>query len=289
MLKKTASIFLLILMIPALFSCTKSEKKPDRLPPVTTVGLPEKEKVTASFESDGFVINVYESYSEIAEYKGSDAVVTVPEAFMGQPVKSIGEYAFFENETLTKITLPDSVLVIGKSAFQDCTSLTEALLGQNVELVCQAAFRDSALEKINLPDSIAEIDRYAFYRTRITELKLPSSLSSVQKYAFYGCERLTKLELCPRLKRIAEYAFSSCVSLTEVIITERVEMISDYAFSECVSLAKIFIPKNTAFGENPFHGSTALTIYAPSGSKASNIAKKNGYSFKECSSVSKMP
>ena len=289
MSKKIISIILSLICITGLVSCTKPEKKESELPPVVTVGLPENEKITTNYESDGFVVNLYESYAEIAGYKGKDAEVTVPDAFMGLDVKSVAEYAFFENETLTKITLPDSLIVIGKSAFQDCASLTEVVLGSRLEVISQSAFRDSALEKINLPDSVAAIERYAFYRTRITELKLPSNLSDVSKYAFYGCDRLASVEFCPRTERIGEYAFASCASLTSVVIPDRTVMISDYSFSGCTSLAKIFVPKNTAIGENPFHGCDKLTVYSPSGSKASDAAKRYGYSFEACASANKMP
>ena len=289
MSKKIISIFLALICLIGLVSCGGDEETVKPLPPVSTTGLPENEKLTTSYEADGFVVKLYTSYAEIAEYKGKEAVVTVPDAFMGIPVKLIGEYAFFENETLTKVTLPDSLLVIGKSAFQGCSALTEVVLGNNLELISQAAFRDSSLEKINLPDSVAEIERYAFYRTRIAEIKLPSNLSSVSKYAFYGCEQLTKVEFCPRIERVAEYAFSGCTALQKVVITDGVKMLSDYSFADCTSLGAIFVPKSTALGENSFLGCSVLTIYSPSGSKASEAAKKYGYSSQTCPSADKMP
>lgn len=290
MSKKIISIILSIICLIGLVSCGEEKKKEETtLPPVSTTGLPEKEKLTSSYETDGFVVNVYESYSEIVEYKGDETTLTVPDAFMGIPVKSIGEYAFFENETLTSVTLPDSLLVIGGSAFQSCTALTEVVLGSRVEMISQAAFRDSALEEINLPDSVAEIGRYAFYRTRLIEVKLPANLSSVSKYAFYGCEMLTKVEFCQRIERVAEYAFSGCTSLQRVVITDRVKMISDYSFSECPSLSAVFVPKATALGENCFLACPKLTIYSPSDSKASEAAKNYGYSFQTCPSANKMP
>ncbi len=289
MSKKIISILLALICVFGLASCFGGEKEEKPLPPVVTIGLPEKEELTTSYEDGDFVINIYETYSEIVSYKGKDTEVTVPEAFMGLAVKLIGEYAFFENGTVTKVTLPDSVIVIGKSAFECCTALKEIILGNSVEVISQAAFRDSALEKIDLPDSVAEINRYAFYRTRLTEVKLPSSISSVEKYVFYGCERLTKIEFCRRLERISEYAFASCTSLAEIVIPNGIEMLGDYSFSSCTSLEKIFIPKNTMIGENVFHGSNKLTVYSPSGSKAEAAAKRYGFSFKKCASAGKMP
>ncbi len=289
MSKRFISILLTLICLISLISCSEKEKKPDELPPVVTEGIPEHEKVTSEFESGGFLIKVYESYSEIAEYKGKDAVVTVPDAFMGMPVKVIGEYAFYESETLTKVILPDSVIVIGKGAFQECKKLTEAVLGNKVEVISHGAFRDSSLEKINVPDSVATLERYAFYRTHITEIVLPANLSAVGKYAFYGCEKLTSVTLCPRLSNIAEYAFSACTSLKKIVITDRVERLGDYCFSGCSSLDKIFIPKNTVIGENVFLDCESVTLYAPSKSNAESAAKKYGYSFKECASANKMP
>ncbi|MBQ8255207.1 MAG: leucine-rich repeat domain-containing protein [Clostridia bacterium] len=289
MAKKIITILLSLVCIAGLVSCTEPEKEKEELPPVTTVGLPENEKVTANYENDGFVINVYETYSEIVEYKGKEAEVTVPDAFMGMPVRSVGEYAFFGNEVLTKITLPDSLISIGKSAFQDCTSLVEAVLGSRLEMISQAAFRDSALEKINIPDSVATIERYAFYRTRLTEIKLPTSVSTVAKYSFYGCSRLTKITFSPRVEKIGEYAFSDCDSLVSVVITDGIELLGDYCFSECAALEKVFVPKNTGVGENVFYACERLTLYSPKGSKAADGAKKYGYSVKECASAGKMP
>lgn len=289
MSKKIISILLSLICMIGLASCSEPKKEEKPLPPVSTVGLPENEDLTTNYESDGFVVNIYKTYSEIVEYKGKDALVTVPDAFMGMSVKSISEYAFFGNETMTKIVLPDSLIVIGKSAFQDCTSLTEAVVGNNLEVISQAAFRDSALEKINIPDSVAVIERYAFYRTRLSEIKLPSSLSSVAKYAFYGCERLTRIEFSQRVENIGEYAFSDCDSLTEAVITEGIELLGDYCFSECASLNRVFVPKNTGLGENVFSGCENLTVYSPKNSKAEATAKKYGYSFKECASANKMP
>ncbi len=276
----------LILSAAALFSCG-GEKK-ESLPPVTTVGLPEDEYIDTSLESEGFKVNIYQTYVEIVEYVGKESAVTVPDSFMGIPVKLIGQYAFFGNETAEKVTLPDSVLVIGHGAFQECKRLKEIDVGSSLEVVSQAAFRDSALEKISLPDTVVTLDRYSFYRTDITEIKLPSGVSVIGKYAFFGCEKLKSVTLCPRLERISEYAFGSCTSLEKLVITDRVESIGDYALTDCTALSSVFVPKGSAVGENVFLGCEGVTVYTPKGSKAYKAADNYGYSVKECASADKM-
>ena len=61
---------------------------------------------------------------EIAKYKGSENELTIPNEIDNKCVTSIGDSAFFYCNSLTSITIPDSVTSIGSEAFADCESLT---------------------------------------------------------------------------------------------------------------------------------------------------------------------
>jgi len=50
--------------------------------------------------------------------------IEIPESFMGLPVTRISEYAFKNFNVLETITIPNSILEIGKNAFLGCDSLT---------------------------------------------------------------------------------------------------------------------------------------------------------------------
>lgn len=262
--------------------------KGDELPPVTTVGIPEGETVALTLKNGGFTINVYSTYAEIVTYEGDGSDITVPDAFMGIPVKVIGAYAFYKNEKIEKVTLPSGLIVIGESAFQECPALKEIITGGHLERIEQNAFRDSALEKIDLPDTVVTIERYSFYNTSLTSFTVPEGVSSVGKYAFSGCRRLEAVTLCKRLSRISEYAFYNCVSLKDIVITDNVEYIGDYAFRGCTSLERIFVPKNTSLGENVFLSCPSVTVFTPKGSKAQAAADKNGHKYKNCPSAEEM-
>ena len=60
---------------------------------------------------------------------------TIPDA-----VTSIGNYAFYNCDSLTSIEIPDSVTSIGNSAFFDCSSLTSVVIGDSVTSIGEYAF-----------------------------------------------------------------------------------------------------------------------------------------------------
>lgn len=126
----------------------------------------------------------------ITNYKGNGAEVKVPEKIGKSIVSEIGGGAFagsgglcggivvthasYEQEKvhreITKLTLPDSVNVIGIGAFADMLSLTE----------------------INIPEGAAEIGAAAFYNCiALRRLFIPKTVKHIDKFAFNHCDRLT--------------------------------------------------------------------------------------------------
>ena len=53
----------------------------------------------------------------ITGYTGSGGAVTIPSTINGLPVRNIGAAAFIRKPSLTSITIPNSVTIIGNGAF----------------------------------------------------------------------------------------------------------------------------------------------------------------------------
>lgn len=70
-----------------------------------------------------FAYNADKTGITITKYTGSAATVVVPDTIRDLPVTQIGARPFENNTTLSAITLPDTVEVIGYRAFAGCTSL----------------------------------------------------------------------------------------------------------------------------------------------------------------------
>ncbi len=203
--------------------------------------------VEANTTQTGIQYEVYQDFScsiddegmaKITGYKGEGGDVSIPSTLGGYPVTSIGMYAFRKCETITSITIPDSVTVIDYGAFSNCTGMTN----------------------ITIPDSVTMIDEYAFFCCKgLKSINIPKSVTSIGNSAFCGCENLTNLTIPDSVTSLGYCAFGDCKELQSVTIPDSVTCIRNYTFTNCSSLTSVTIPDSvTSIGENAFEGCTEL-------------------------------
>ena len=139
-------------------------------------------------------------------------VYSFPDTIAGEPVYMIGLSAFSGEQSLTEITLPNSVKVLNNGCFED-TGIKEVNLS-NVETILSAAFSGcQELTKVTLGNNLKYIDNYAFLHTAIDSIILPSSVELIG----HGCfewSPLHYIELSTNIKEIQGFAFSANKSLT---------------------------------------------------------------------------
>ena len=152
------------------------------------------------------------------DYNGPGGDVVVPGTIHGLPVTGIGNSAFLSvgyyddvwpapaAQPISRLTIPDSVTVIGPQAFQLSRKLTNAILGRKVAIIGGSAFADCP---------------------ELSRVTIQSSLTSIENGAFNGCAKLTDIKIPNSVTNMEGYAFGRCASLTSFTIPNGVSVIRD--------------------------------------------------------------
>ena len=137
--------------------------------------------------------------------------IDIPEQLGGYPVTAIGDEAFAYLESVTTITLPDTIEAIGNNAFIGCLVLEEITLPENLKTIGNYAFSDcDAFVEILIPESVVKIGEYAFYSCdSLEKINFNKSIISLDLCAFAQCNSITKLTIPASMMRIEKYALSS--------------------------------------------------------------------------------
>lgn len=212
----------------------------------------------ASTDASGqwkYVVNTDGETATIVLYIPIPTSVDLPREIDGFRVTAIGDYAF-ESTVLEKITLPDSLISIGRSAFQWCFSLTEITLPDSLISIGDYAFLETSLSQVTLPDSLVSIGIRAFYDCYyLTEITLPQSLTSIGSGALGSCRNLSRIEVLP-----GNQSFSSLdgvlfdVNASTLLVypakkadsvytvPDGVAAIGEYSFADCYALMQVILP-----------------------------------------------
>lgn len=180
----------------------------------------------------------------LTAYNGPGGNVVIPDGvryvgFLGtfNGVEIDSGYVFAGRKDITSISIPNSVIYIGKGAFSGCTGLTS----------------------VTIPSSVTRTGTEIFSGcTGLTYVTIPGSVEKVETAAFMGCTNLRNVTLGDGIKAIGGESFRACTSLTNIFIPDSVSKIEGISFLDCISLADVRIPKNATIEGNAFGGTPWL-------------------------------
>ena len=260
-------------------------------PPSVEPSVPSSVEETALFyEGD-------ETGYYLMDYLGTAAELTVPSTYQGADVIGVGAGVFNGNETLQKITLPQTVKTVEDDAFRDCVSLTTVAFSSGVEKIGSNAFDGcTSLTTVTGTENCLAVWRMAFNGcSSLKEINLTSCLY-IGASAFENCTSLQKVishyeegkdepiydgqigcfpgeeqvppspavGICPsNMYLIGKRAFSGCTSLTTAYFRKNYfTMVEEEAFGGCTSLTTVLLSRRTEHvGKNAFSGCNAVKAF----------------------------
>jgi len=192
----------------------------------------------------------------ITKYTGKATNVVIPATIEGNKVTEIGERAFYENKSITSVTIPDTVTSIKGTAFQWCEGLKSVTIPDNVTDIGEQAFSEcNSLTSItvNTANTAYISDNGVLYNKNKTTLiqypagkkettfTVPASVTRIALSAFSNCESITNITIPSSVNSIGRLAFTDCKNLSNIIIPNSVTTIGALAFYRCTSLRSVTI------------------------------------------------
>lgn len=206
---------------------------------------------------DAVPANQFDGHGTIKMVKLPEGMTSIgANAFKNSPIQtvnipstiqSIGEYAFYECNSLTQMLLPDALTSLGRSAFYscdrlstlhfpanlttipssccyDCYNLKDLRLPTNLKTIGSSAFYETyTLRKVDFPEGLEEIGSNGFQYSGLDSVILPIKMTYMSYAAFANCSNLTYVELPTYLetKSSNDYGyystFNACPSLKTIV------------------------------------------------------------------------
>ncbi|MCH5158608.1 MAG: leucine-rich repeat domain-containing protein [Clostridiales bacterium] len=179
---------------------------------------------------------------------GCRSNIVIPATYNDKPVKAIADSAFSGCSALMSITIPDSVISIGRYAFNNCSGLSSITIPNGVETIGEFAFFGCrSLSSIIVGTGLKEIGYSAFvgylpakkvyYTGDIAgwcQIEGLDDLINSETTLYIGGEPLSGNLVIPNgVTAISYYAFAYNRLVTSVTLPATLTSIGGSAFSNC--------------------------------------------------------
>ena len=267
--KRSIAVLLVFCVLCAAFPLGLESIAAAAADPAGMVGAASGKTGEVNWKLNGSTLTIYgegkmeEDYGDLKYYKG--------------PWKDY-------RKSIKSVVVDEGVTLVGQRAFHGCESLTSISIAESVEYVGGYAFEGTPWEMKSSAPAYAGKHLY-YYKSSASqngEFTVPDGTYSVSTWACGSC-KFNRVVLPDSMGRIGSYAFAFCQNLSEIVIPNSLYQIDEGAFRDCSSLHEIYLPASVKkIGEKVFDGLPSdFTIYGFKGTEAQRYAKSHGIRFVE--------
>lgn len=190
-------------------------------------------------------------------------------------LKKIGRHAF-DNSQLQEIEVPQGVTTIEDCAFRGCSRLTAASIPGTVEELSDGVFEQCGnLARVELHEGLKRIGKRTFgnihatpdgARPAMSTIKIPESVTEIDEYAFQG-SGLTEVEVPARMKKLGRKAFYMNYGLKKAVLKGAPDdgELPEETFYYCGEMTELQLPEGiTRLGRASLSGAHPTELNMPS-------------------------
>lgn len=131
-------------------------------------------------------------------------------------VSSVGDGAFCHTD-IVNLVWSSKLTVIPARCFYHCDKLRSVKIWLGVTRIGERAFAETFnLTSLEMPTSLATIDRYAFNRSGLTSVVIPEGMTSLSESVFESCTSLRSVHIPSTMKSIGQTCFQGDEAITSV-------------------------------------------------------------------------
>lgn len=182
-------------------------------------------------------------------------------------LENFWDNAFNGCTALNNIDMPSTVKGIYNSVFEGCTSLSNVTWNEGCTTLGNHVFKNCPLAAVTFPKTLGSIGEWAFEGTKLETVDLSNTqITRLPKGCFYNCQQLSDVKLPIALTDIGECAFYKS-AIASITFPSSLQKIDAWAF-QFTQLTNVVIPTKTGhIGDGAFSDNANLTTVFINGVK----------------------
>jgi BspA type Leucine rich repeat region (6 copies) len=154
--------------------------------------------------------------------------------------------------------IPNGVVSLAIGSFEGNQILTTLTIPNTVTDIQAYAFASLGLPSLKLPPQLVSLGDWAFYGSSITSIRIPASLKTIGNDVFFNCANLSCVDIPCGITSIGFAAFALDTSLTKIYIPGSVTSIGTLAFWQSGLVSARFGYGVASIGQQAFYDCPGL-------------------------------